>query len=100
MRTDNRGGEPIYYQGPHKLWIIAGGPEITIGFILKFYLYLTMRDRGFLRHAICTCLLLSFVLTPFCTLNQLMKILMRAISNVHAGQATFGPQIPHSWLKK
>jgi len=45
----NRGGEPIYYHGSHKLWIfIAGGPKITIDFILKFYLCLTTRDRGFL----------------------------------------------------
>jgi len=24
-----RGGEPIYYHGPHKWWIIAGGPKIN-----------------------------------------------------------------------
>jgi len=24
-----RGREPIYYHGSHKLWIIAGGPQIT-----------------------------------------------------------------------
>jgi len=36
----DQGGEPIYYHGPHKLWIIAGGPHITINFILKFCLYL------------------------------------------------------------
>jgi len=35
----SRGVEPIYYHGPHKFWIIAGGPQITTGFILKFYLY-------------------------------------------------------------
>ena len=28
---------------PHKLWIIAGGPQITIDFI-KLYLYLTTRE--------------------------------------------------------
>jgi len=22
-----QGGEPIYYHGPHKWWIIAGGPQ-------------------------------------------------------------------------
>jgi len=40
--------EPIYYHGPHKLWIIAGGPHITIDFIPKFYLYLATSDRGLL----------------------------------------------------
>jgi len=44
----SRDGEPIYYHGRHQLWIIAGGPQITIYFILKFYLYLTTRDRDFL----------------------------------------------------
>jgi len=44
------GWEPIYYHGPHELWIIAGGPQRTTGCILKFYLYLTMRDGGFLLH--------------------------------------------------
>jgi len=44
-----RDGEPIYYHGPYILWIIiTGGPQITIAFILKFYLYLTTRDRDFL----------------------------------------------------
>jgi len=33
-----RGGEPICYHGP----------QITFDFILKFYLYLTMKNRGFL----------------------------------------------------
>jgi len=33
---------------PHKLWIIAGGPQITIDYIQKFYLYVTTRDRVFL----------------------------------------------------
>jgi len=87
----SRGGEPNYYHGPHRLWIIAGGPQTTIVFNLKFYLYLTTRDRGFLWHTILTdrrfCLLStcwpwSFVLTRSCTLNWLTKILMRAISNV------------------
>jgi len=40
------------YHGPHKLWIIAGGPHITINFIRKCYLYLTTCDRVFLRHTI------------------------------------------------
>jgi len=48
VSLSNRGGEPIYYHGPHKLWIIAGGPQITIDFILKFYLYLITRYRGFI----------------------------------------------------
>jgi len=43
-----RGGEPIYYHGPHKLWIIASGPQITINFTLQFYLYLTTSDIGIL----------------------------------------------------
>jgi len=41
-----RVGELIYYHGPHKLWIIAGGPQITIDLNLKFYFCLTTRDRG------------------------------------------------------
>jgi len=24
------GGEPIYYHRPHELWIIPGGPQITM----------------------------------------------------------------------
>jgi len=39
-----QGGEHIYCQGGHKLWIIACGPQITIDF-MKLYLYLTTRDR-------------------------------------------------------
>jgi len=42
-----RVGELIYYHEPHKFWLIAGSPQLTIDFILKFHLYLT-RDRGFL----------------------------------------------------
>jgi len=40
------GGEPIYYPGPHNLWIITGGRQIAIDFILDFYLYLAVRDGG------------------------------------------------------
>jgi len=47
-----RGGESIYFHGPHKLFIISGGPPITIYFILKLYLYLTAMDRGFIWHTI------------------------------------------------
>jgi len=43
----SRGGEPIHYHGPHKLWVIAGRPQITIDFVLKFYLYLAMGNSGF-----------------------------------------------------
>jgi len=43
-----QGWEPVYYPGPHNLWTIAGGPQITIDVILKFYLYLNTRDRGVL----------------------------------------------------
>jgi len=39
-----RGREPVCYHGLHKLWIIAGGPQIILNFILKFYLYLIMKD--------------------------------------------------------
>jgi len=42
-----RGGEPIYYPGPHELRIMAGGPQIAIGFILKVYLYLTVKKSDF-----------------------------------------------------
>jgi len=34
----SRGGEPIYYNWTHKLWIVTGGPQITFEFILKLYL--------------------------------------------------------------
>jgi len=44
----SRGGEPIYYHGPHKLWIVAGGSQILFDFILKFYVYLLVKDKGFL----------------------------------------------------
>ena len=27
LTTYNKGGEPIYYHGPHELCIIAGGPQ-------------------------------------------------------------------------
>jgi len=76
----------IYYPGPRKLWIIGGGPEVTIDFNLKYYFYLNTRIRGLLWHAaLSICLSRSFVLTRFCTLNWVMKIPMRALSNVHAG---------------
>jgi len=44
-----RGGEPIYYNGPHKLWIIAGGPQVTTLYpkILPLSYY---EDGGFLLH--------------------------------------------------
>jgi len=42
----NQGGEPIYYHVPHRSWIIAGGPQITTNFMVKFHFYLTMRDGG------------------------------------------------------
>jgi len=48
LHTLEQGWGPIYYHGPHKLWVIAGGPQMTIDFILKFYLYLDTRDSGFL----------------------------------------------------
>jgi len=44
----DQGWGTIYHHGPHELWIITGGPQIIIYFILKFYLYLNTRDRGFL----------------------------------------------------
>jgi len=33
----------MYYHGPHKLWFITGGPQITIDFILKIYFDLILR---------------------------------------------------------
>jgi len=32
----NRGGEPIYYHGPHGLFTIAGGPQKYFNLMLKF----------------------------------------------------------------
>jgi len=29
-------GEPIYYNGPYKIWKIASGPQIIIDFVVKF----------------------------------------------------------------
>ena len=55
--------------------------------ILKFYLCLTMRDGGFLlRLTVSTWLSWSFVLTWFCTLNRVTKMIMRAMSNIHGGR--------------
>ena len=42
--------------------------------------------RVLLTYYLRICLSCSFVLTRFCTLNWVTKILMRAISNVHAGR--------------
>ena len=57
-----RDGEPIYYHGPHKMWIITFGLQTTTGCILKFYLYLTMRDGGFLLHpTLSSCVSWGFV---------------------------------------
>jgi len=32
-------GESIHYHGPHKWWIIAGGPQKMIDLIKKFNLF-------------------------------------------------------------
>jgi len=84
------------------LWIIAGGPQITTDFILKFYFYLDMRYGGFLLHpTLSTCLSWSFVLAWFCTLNWVTKILMQAIPNVHAGRIwPMGRRFPTSGLHR
>jgi len=83
----------LFKAGVGKLFTIMG--RINCGLllagrkkcILRFYFYLIMRDGGFLLHPnLSTCLSWSFVLTWFCTINWLTKILMRAISNVHAGR--------------
>jgi len=43
-----KGGEPIYYHGPHELCIVAGGPQNQFNnFIPKSYHYLTMRKSDF-----------------------------------------------------
>ena len=77
-------GTYFCYPGPHKMWVIAVRPQITIDFILKFYLYLNMRDRCILWHAtLSSCLSPCFVLMRFCTLNWVTEILMQSISNVH-----------------
>ena len=92
-----KGWKPICYHGPHKLWIIAGGPQWTTDCILTFYLYLTMRDGGFLLHpTFSTCLSWSFILTWLCTLNCVKKILMRAISNVNAGRRFPTPDVEYA----
>jgi len=41
-----RDGEPICCHGPQYLRIIAGRPQIKPDFILKFYLYPTMRTEA------------------------------------------------------
>jgi len=59
----------------------------SINFILKniFFIWLSGRVTLF-TYYLRTCLSWSFVLTRCCTLTWVTKILMRAISNVHAGR--------------
>ena len=53
-----------------------------------------MRDGGFLLHpTLSTCLSWSFVSTWFCTLNWVTEMLMRAVSNVHAGRRFLTPAL-------
>jgi len=75
-----RGWVSICYRGPHKLSIVAGGSQITFGLILKIFLNLTKKDRGF--SWLSKYLSWSFVLTQPCILNRVTKFLMQAI---HAG---------------
>ena len=54
-----------------------------------------MRKRDFSCLTICTCLSWSFVLTRCCTLTWVTKILMTAISNVHASRRFPTPALQH-----
>jgi len=74
----------------HYRWRAA----ISIEFILKFYLHLTMRKSDFSWFAKYL-LIMSFFLTRCCTLTWVMKIMLRAISNVHAGRRF--PPLPYSY---
>ena len=64
----------------HYLWRAAK----SIYFILKFYLY--QKEWLLMTYYLSTCLSRSFVLTRWCTLTWVTKIMLRAISNVHAGR--------------
>ena len=68
----------------------------SINFVLIFYRYPTMRKSGFSWLYLTTCVSWSFVLTRCCTLTWVTKILMRAISNVHAGRRFPAPVVKAS----
>jgi len=83
-----RDGGPIYYDGPHGFWNIAGGPQKFINFI---FLYLPKgskkkkirvkeRQRLLLTYCLHVCLSWSFVLTRCCVLTWVTKIVMREAS--------------------
>jgi len=104
-----RGGEPIYYHGPHKLWIIAGGTQITIDFILTFYLYLSTRDRA--SYDILSWVIeVSDLLSKYLLITELRfdAILYSKLGNENsdAGRIKYsrgrhlscGPQVPHPWF--
>jgi len=57
----------------------------SVDFILKFYL-IYEEEWLLLNYYLSTCLSCGFVLTWCCTLTSVTKILVRAISNVHAGR--------------
>jgi len=91
-KSYTRGGEPIYYHGPHELWIIAGVAKSLNFFLLKFTLiYLWGRATSLdLLSIDINC---KYLLTMELRFNSLLytrtwvtKILMRTISNVHAGR--------------
>jgi len=73
--------------------MIAGGPQTTIDFIPRFYLYLTMRDGCFLWHATSSsCLSLSFVFDAI-----LYSKSTNEDSDAGHVKCSRGPQVPHSW---
>ena len=47
QNLQTRGGDSIYYNGPHELWNIAGGQQKLLNFILKFYLSRPKENKDF-----------------------------------------------------
>ena len=88
-----RGGERVYYHGPHELCIIAGGCKINWFYpkVLPFSNY--EEEWLLLTYYLSTCLSWIFVLTRCCTLTWVYN------ENCVAGhiKCSRGPQVPHPW---
>ena len=79
-----RRGEPIYYHGPHEVFIVADGPQINQFCLLPLSNY--EEEWLLFTYYLSICLSWSFVLARFCTFIRVTRILMWAISNVQAGR--------------
>ena len=68
-------------------WIVHYGLQNQLIFLWNFFFtYLPEEEWLLLTYYLSTCSSWSFVLTRGCTLTWRSKILMRSISNVHAGR--------------